>query len=234
MAAQSSTARKEAYGWRRWLDHLSESPSSTNPAIQSRYVDMLLETERIPILHNLIASSCTWLLLAGFLVFPGTFSTLQDTALADGLKGRRRDNGVISDAIQNPPLLGIAVASCALGTAGCGWLWWRWRSNLIWPTRQIFLPTLVHSVTGLVNTFLNVYTARHRTWSVMAIATAVVTGAFAVAATILLGIIQLVALQQIKYEHQVAVAKYAIPDYIHTHGICECSDKRPGAVTPDK
>ncbi|GCB25830.1 antigenic thaumatin-like protein ARB_01183 [Aspergillus awamori] len=61
--------------------------------------------------------------------------------------------------------------------------------------------------------------ARHRTWSVMAIATAAVTGAFAVAATILLGIIQLVALQQIKYEHQVAVAKYAIPDYIHTHGL---------------
>lgn len=68
----------------------------------------------------------------------------------------------------------------------------------------------------------------------MAIATAAVTGAFAIAATILLGIIQLVALQQIKYEHQVAVAKYAIPDYIHTHGLCECSDKKPGAVTPDK
>ena len=54
--------------------------------------DMLLELDAIPRLHNILASFFTWILLAGYLVFPATFNSLQkDHGLGQefnsGLKG---------------------------------------------------------------------------------------------------------------------------------------------------
>jgi hypothetical protein len=40
-------------------------------------------------------------------------------------------------------------------------------------------PVLINSATGLLNTLINVYTARGRLWSVTATVTAAVTGTFA-------------------------------------------------------
>jgi hypothetical protein len=42
---------------------------------RSRYVEMLLKD--VPIWHNLFAMFSTWTLLAGFLVLPGSFETLE-------------------------------------------------------------------------------------------------------------------------------------------------------------
>ena len=47
----------------------------------TRYVDMLLALDDIPEMSNIMASFFTWILLAGFLLFPGTFTSLQQQQL---------------------------------------------------------------------------------------------------------------------------------------------------------
>lgn len=46
--------------------------------MDTKYVNMLLALDSIPRLHNIFASFFTWILLAGFVLFPGTFTSLQD------------------------------------------------------------------------------------------------------------------------------------------------------------
>jgi len=40
-------------------------------------MNMLLALDSIPRLHNLMAAFFTWILLAGFVLLPGTFTSLQ-------------------------------------------------------------------------------------------------------------------------------------------------------------
>ena len=40
-------------------------------------MNMLLALDGIPRLHNLMAAFFTWILLAGFVLLPGTFTSLQ-------------------------------------------------------------------------------------------------------------------------------------------------------------
>lgn len=44
--------------------------------MQTRYVRMLLAMDHIPDIYVLLASFFTWILLAGFILFPGTFASL--------------------------------------------------------------------------------------------------------------------------------------------------------------
>ncbi|PYH75412.1 hypothetical protein BO82DRAFT_298759 [Aspergillus uvarum CBS 121591] len=41
-----------------------------------RYVQMLIDMENIPLLDSILAAVFCWILLAGYLVFPGTFILL--------------------------------------------------------------------------------------------------------------------------------------------------------------
>jgi hypothetical protein len=63
----------------------------------TRYVNMLLALDDIPEMFNMMASFFTWILLAGFVLFPGTFTSLQQQQL----------NGVAAQAlniVSNIPL----------------------------------------------------------------------------------------------------------------------------------
>jgi hypothetical protein len=55
----------------------------------TRYVNMLLALDDIPEMFNIMASFFTWILLAGFVLFPGTFTSLQQQQL----------NGVVAQAV---------------------------------------------------------------------------------------------------------------------------------------
>jgi hypothetical protein len=46
--------------------------------MDTKYVNMLLALDSIPRLHNMLSSFFTWILLAGFVLFPGTFTSLQN------------------------------------------------------------------------------------------------------------------------------------------------------------
>ena len=111
---------------------------------QTRYIDMLLGLDNIPRMHNIYASFFTWLLLAGYVVFPATFTAVNKsskiTQMAENGNVIEQD---VFNGIRNAPLLYIAAGCCTLGASGMIWLWWRWSNNYVWMINRIFLYVLL-------------------------------------------------------------------------------------------
>jgi hypothetical protein len=106
------------------------------PSVQTRYVSMLLHLDDIPRLHNILAAFFTWILLAGFLVIPGTFTSFKNHTSGSN------DNAVeeaIVQSIAHVGLLWVSGAFCVVGVVGCCWLWFLWRQNYVWLINKIFL-----------------------------------------------------------------------------------------------
>lgn len=115
-------------------------PLSTNPPrSQSRYVAMLLELDEIPRRHNFYASLFTWLILAGYIVFPGTFTSLQSSDSVQEEASKTPAGKIILHTVQNASLLWVAGACCLFGVVGIALLWKRWKRNYIWLVNRIFL-----------------------------------------------------------------------------------------------
>lgn len=106
-------------------------------SVQTRYMTMLLHLDEIPRLHNILASFFTWILLAGFVIFPGTFTSLQSGKFDD--KAKTESAQSILRSVKHVPLLVVAATACVIGAAGMVWLWWRWRRNYVWLVNRIFL-----------------------------------------------------------------------------------------------
>lgn len=126
---------------------------------RTRYIDMLLGLDQVSPFHNILASLFVWVLLAGYIVFPVTFNSLQKSSFDE-----KADTALKAEALaraRNIPLLYVAAVSCGIGVIGCLWLWWKHRSNYVWVINRIFLPSLLNSVAGLVSTLVNVYSAQH-------------------------------------------------------------------------
>ena len=70
--------------------------SGTGSIVQSKYTDMVFED--VPRTHNLLSSLFTWILLAGFVVLPGTFSTLE------GIQSNSSKFEKVLHTIRNLPL----------------------------------------------------------------------------------------------------------------------------------
>jgi hypothetical protein len=64
----------------------------------SRYDDMVLATEHVPFWNNILAGFFSWLLLAGFLVLPGSFSSLDKIPTSSGTTRK------VIHAVRNLPL----------------------------------------------------------------------------------------------------------------------------------
>jgi hypothetical protein len=80
--------------------------------------------------------------LAVYIIFPGTFTSLQKS---DALKPGDSENVAeyegkhVLRQVAHLPLLWVAAVCCAAGAAGMGALWWRWRQNAVWVLNRIFL-----------------------------------------------------------------------------------------------
>lgn len=125
---------------------------------QTRYIDMLLELDAVPKLHNILASFSTWILLAGYIVFPATFNKLNDKDLDAKADNALKEHALAT--VRNVPLLYVAAFACGLGVLGCVWLWWKHRTNYVWVINRVFLPSLMNSIAGLISTLVNVYSAQ--------------------------------------------------------------------------
>jgi hypothetical protein len=104
-------------------------------------MEMLLHLDQIPRLHNILASIFTWILLAGFLVIPGTFTSFKNSNAfkdADGNGSNEVANAIVH-GIKNVGLLWVSGAFCVIGALGCLWLWFMWRKNYVWLLNRIFL-----------------------------------------------------------------------------------------------
>lgn len=149
--------------------------------LQTRYMDMLLSLDTIPRIHNILASFFGWLLLAGYVVFPGTFSSLSSSLDEDSSSAAEAEASRILNSVQNMPLLIIASVCCGIAIAGLLWLSFLWRKNYVWLLNRIYLPCATNSLAGLISSLVTVYTQKDGAWSVMAKVTAAVeAGAFVV------------------------------------------------------
>jgi hypothetical protein len=165
---------------------------------------MLLQQDDIPLLHNILAAAFVWLLLAGFLVFPGTFTTLQKSVDTKG-----DDDNTISEqaakllvkSIKNIPLLVIAAVMCGISATGMLVLTFKHAKNYVWIVNKLFLPGMTNSLAGLVSTLIGVYSQQHGTWSITARITAIVEGASLCVCGSLFLLYQLAFLKQIKASH---------------------------------
>ncbi|KAM3069105.1 hypothetical protein ACMFMG_010630 [Clarireedia jacksonii] len=141
---------------------------------ETDYINMYLQLDHIPRIYNLLAGSFTWLLLAGYLVLPATFTSLRTSHSV--AQEASKAGTLVLRAYQYLPLLWIAAVLCAIGGMGMSWLWWTWKLNYIWLINRIIIPGLMNSATGLATTIINIYTSKNGLWSVTAIVTTVVTG----------------------------------------------------------
>lgn len=60
----------------------SVGSSGSSGVVRSRYAEMVFE--EVPRTHNLLSGLFTWILLAGFVVLPGTFTTLENNSTTSG------------------------------------------------------------------------------------------------------------------------------------------------------
>ncbi|EED20946.1 conserved hypothetical protein [Talaromyces stipitatus ATCC 10500] len=170
--------------------------AATDITIRTRYMIMLLEYDRgIPFSHTCMAAVSQWTLLAGYLVVPGTFTSLQRLNEFSGA------SATVVRAIQNPPLLAIACICFFAGASAMSWLAWRWRFNDIWLS-HLFRPTLLNALAGLLTTLVNIYSAQDGDWSIMALLTVILTATVMVVSGTLTAYFYFFKLAEIKKEHE--------------------------------
>ncbi|KAF8466353.1 hypothetical protein BDZ91DRAFT_633404, partial [Kalaharituber pfeilii] len=151
----------------------------------SRYIHMLLSLDTISKLYNLLAAFSTWILLAGYVLLPGTFVSLQnlpddpppsvDPASAEKPDAAETIKRWLLTQIRNTPLLYLATFCTAVGALGMLALWFRWRKNYVWIINRIFIPGTLNSLAGVISTVVNVQTAQDGKWSLTAVVSVTVT-----------------------------------------------------------
>ncbi|GKT88620.1 PHO85 cyclin-1 [Colletotrichum tofieldiae] len=143
---------------------------------------MVLENDKdIDWWWSLLAKVFSWLLLAGYIVFPSTFASLRRSRALESM-------GVVGYIVSrglNDFLISLASILSGSASIGLAWLWFKWRTNYIWVNQQIIIPTLVNSLMGFFSTLLNLYTVHGGEWSTTAIVTATVTAWWLFASCIL-------------------------------------------------
>ncbi|KAH6655433.1 hypothetical protein BKA67DRAFT_515420 [Truncatella angustata] len=171
-----------------------------NTSFQTRYMDMLLSLDTIPRLHNIYASLFTWILLAGYVVLPGTFTSIRD--LSDDTEVRANSAAsTILDHVKNVPLLVIAAICCGIGMSGMIWLMIRWRNNYVWLLNRLLLPGTMNGLAGLIGTLVTVYTQQNGSWSISAKVGAIVEGCSLVICGMMFVFFNNLLLARIKRKH---------------------------------
>ncbi|TLS30986.1 hypothetical protein PpBr36_03067 [Pyricularia pennisetigena] len=170
----------------------TERSSTATPGARPRYIAMLKSIDKIPRMHNILASLFTWVLLAGFVVFPATFSwpPLEPAVL------------------QQYCFIGLAAALVVLGILGMAVLGVRWRNNYVWLLNRIFLPGALNGLAGLVASGSAMYAAQihgasqTQVWTPTAISVVCFEGAVFLVCSVLFVIYSRVLIGRMKLEYE--------------------------------
>ena len=87
---------------------------STNNEPPTPYMEMCTQANKVPSIYNILAALFSWLMLAGFVVLPGTFTSLKYSTTLSSSKGGE----IVQKTVQNVPLLLIAGVMCGIGIVG--------------------------------------------------------------------------------------------------------------------
>lgn len=85
-----------------------ERSDTINSTQDTGYVKMLKDEAQMEMGYNIRVSAANWALLAGYLVIPGTFTSLQKSTQVEDALSNNKAGRVVMRTIQNPPLLAIA------------------------------------------------------------------------------------------------------------------------------
>ena len=113
------------------------------PAQETEYMGMLLHQSQVIEKRpywNILTAACTWILLAGFIVLPGTYTNFQNSsAIQAAQKDQSNVGNKILASIAHLGLLAVASVLCGLGILGIIGLWLKWRANYIWLINKVLL-----------------------------------------------------------------------------------------------
>lgn len=113
-------------------------PVGTN---ETTYARMLREEEEMDLVFNITVSAANWALLAGYLVVPGTFTSLQSSGQVEHALQANKAGRTMLLTIQHPPLLSIACCLLVGGIAAFVWLlhFPKLRGNYVWLINKLFM-----------------------------------------------------------------------------------------------
>jgi hypothetical protein len=93
--------------------------------VHRQYEDMVVESYHIPHQYNIAAGLSSWILLASFILFPGTFTSLEKHHESEAGKA-------LYNFAQHIPLLLFSGVCCLAGVIGTIFLWVKFRHNYVW------------------------------------------------------------------------------------------------------
>jgi hypothetical protein len=99
-----------------------------DPSLVLNYSEMCISTIEMPMLLNLGALLSSWLTLAGFLVFPTSFTSL---GLGEELINNA-PGALLKTNAENVPKPVAPIICCLLGFGGTCVLWRSRRNNYVW------------------------------------------------------------------------------------------------------
>ncbi|KAH6705899.1 PHO85 cyclin-1 [Verticillium dahliae] len=105
------------------------------PNRHTRYMAMSIRSNQIPTRYNVLAAICAWITLAGFIVLPNTFTSIEKSESL----GRHYGGQALQETVRNVQLLPLAGVLCGIGLSGSCWLWWKWRKNYVWLIAHVFM-----------------------------------------------------------------------------------------------
>ena len=163
---------------------------------------MLMSLDRIPRLHNILVSVFVWVLLAGFVVVPGSFTS-----------GARKQDGAtvqiaaakLSLTPANTAAMVVGFVAIVAGTFGSAWLALRWRRNYIWLLNKLYMPLILNALAGLLATVTAVYTQQAREWSTQAVIVAVIEGSVLGVSVLLFFVYNWWLLRKVRGDHEDAM-----------------------------
>lgn len=103
------------------------------------YTQMLKEEAEMDWRYNLGAGVGNWVLLAGYLVVPGTFTSLKNSDQVEQKLHENNAGRILLKTIQNPPLLIIACLFLTLGGCLLGWLSIKFKQSYSWLINRVFM-----------------------------------------------------------------------------------------------
>jgi hypothetical protein len=110
-------------------------------ANETTYARMLREEAQMDMRFSITVGAANWALLAGYLVIPGTFTSLQTSNQVEKTLQTNRAGRAVLHMIQNPPLLAIACLLFVSGIAALVWLMHfpKLRGNYPWLINKVFV-----------------------------------------------------------------------------------------------
>ncbi|KAL2190801.1 hypothetical protein L209DRAFT_661066, partial [Thermothelomyces heterothallicus CBS 203.75] len=136
----------------------------------------------VPRSHIVLAVFFVWILLVGFVVLPGSFTSDKrkqdgetvEIPLGGGGRGADADRKKLSLTPANTAALVIGSVCILTGAFGSAWLGLRWRRNHVFLLNRLYMPLALNTLAGMLATITGVYTQQAGEWGPQAVVTIVV------------------------------------------------------------